>query len=47
MIKGQLVSLRALEIENVLRKRYGKDAAIQVSRNCLDGKRIYNEYKDV
>lgn len=41
---GQLCSLRACDIEKVLKKRYGKEAQILVSKNCLEGKGLYDKY---
>ena len=41
---GQLCSLRACSIEKVLKIRYGKEAQVLVSKNCLEGKGLYDKY---
>lgn len=44
VVNGQLYSQRAGEIELVLKKRYGKETQILVSKNCLEGKELYDKY---
>lgn len=46
--KGKLVSLRALEIEKMLeqrKKQFGLDVEIKVSKNCLEGKELWEMVK--
>lgn len=43
-IKGKLVSKRALMLEDILRKRAHYDGIVKISKNCLEGKELFNEY---
>ena len=41
VIKGALVSKRAIELEDILTKRAGAGTIVKVSRNCMEGKRLF------
>lgn len=41
---GQLVSKRAQEIEQILMKRASGEATISVSKNCTEGKQMFDKY---
>lgn len=41
---GNLVSCRVEEILSIMHERYGKDAPIMISLNCLEGKKMFEKY---
>ena len=43
MINGSLVSKRAIELENILKKRADAETIVKVSHNCLEGKKLFLE----
>lgn len=40
---GKMVSLRCVEIEAIISKRY-PDIDMNISKNCLDGKKLFDEF---
>ena len=43
VINGSLVSKRAIELENILKKRADTETIVKVSHNCLEGKKLFLE----
>lgn len=41
---GTLVSQRAKEIANILKKRYNKSCDLEISTNCIEGRDLYLRY---
>ena len=42
VISGCLVSRRVVEIESILNARYGSKVQFKISRNCLEGKQLFD-----
>ncbi len=42
---GNLMSMRVLEVERIMRERYGDGFYLEISYNCLEGKKIFERVK--
>lgn len=45
VINNSVISKRAIEIFQILKTRYGKEIEIVVSRNCIEGKKMFDIHK--
>ena len=45
--KGQLISLRAEEVYDIMNKRYGDSIRIEVSKSCYEGKKLWDYYHSI
>ena len=41
---GRLVSLRAQEVLNIMKKRYGEQSDIEIGLSCYEGKKLWDVY---